>query len=189
MKKSTSIILCLALTGAAAFSFFGAYSQDDTIHLRKQSLSDHLVTDRPPHALFMELGGTGLALSMNYDTRFSKRVDGLGIRMGLGFSFTKDPAFITVPVALNYLVGRNGNYFEVGAGLTYLDITNTKGFNDISIGGSSGLLNDQYLFVTTCFGYRRQPIHGGFNFRGGVTPVFVSGEMGILPYISLGFNF
>jgi hypothetical protein len=189
MKNLTLIILCLALTGAASVFSVSAYSQDDTVHLRKQPLSDHLVTDRPPHALFMELGGAGLALSMNYDTRFSNRVDGLGIRMGVGFSFTKDPAFFTVPVALNYLVGRNGNYFEVGAGLTYLDITNTKGFNDVSIGGSADLPNDQYLFVTTCFGYRRQPIHGGFNFRGGVSPVFVNGEMGILPYISLGFNF
>ena len=96
MKKLNLIILCLALTGTAVlFSIGSCYSQQqDTIHLRKQSLSDHLVTDRPPHALFMELGGTGLALSMNYDTRFSKRVDGLGIRMGLGFSFTKDPAFM-----------------------------------------------------------------------------------------------
>ena len=157
MKNSTLIILCLALTGLATtiFSTTTCYSQD-TIHLRKQPISDRLVTDRAPQALYMELGGTGLVFSANYDTRFSKRVDGLGIRMGLGYSFTPHPSFITVPIALNYLLGRNGNYFEVGAGVTYLKVPNTKEINSVSI-GNDDLPNDQYLFVTTCFGYPEEP--------------------------------
>jgi hypothetical protein len=170
------------------FSALAGYGQD-TIHLKRQALSDRLVTDRAPQALFTELGGAGLLLSLNYDSRFSKRVDGLGFRVGVGYSFTNDPSFFTVPIGLNYLLGRNGNYFEVGAGVTYVGLSSNNGDAFVSIGNNDLNNKTSFLFETISFGYRRQPINGGFNFRGGFTPVFVQGQSGIAPYISLGYNF
>jgi hypothetical protein len=189
MIKTPLIALSLVLSIlAVCFSTVSGYSQD-TIHLKRQALSDRLITDRAPQAIYTELGGAGLLLSLNYDSRFSKRVDGLGFRVGVGYSFTNDPSFFTVPVGLNYLLGRNGNYFEVGAGVTYVGLSSNNGDAFVSIGNNDLTNKTSFLFTTISFGYRRQPINGGFNFRGGFTPVFVEGQSGIAPYISLGYNF
>jgi hypothetical protein len=176
----TVLTLCLSTSTG--------YSQD-TVRLKRQPLSESLVTDRAPQAVFTELGGAGLLLSLNYDSRFTKRVDGLGFRVGLGYSFSNDPSFFTVPVGLNYLMGRNGNYFEVGGGVTYVSVSSNNGDPFVSIGNNDLTQKTNFLFGTLTFGFRRQPVHGGFNFRGGVTPVFVNGETGVFPYISLGYNF
>jgi len=166
-----------------------SYGQD-TVSLRKERLRNTVITDRPPQAVFAELGGAGLLISFNYDARFNKTADGLGWRLGLGYSFSDAPAFITIPVGLNYLVGNNGKYFEVGAGATYLGITNHSGVDDLSIGGRDINKNrDGLLFGTITLGYRRQPVRGGFNFRAGITPLFGEGGPGITAYVSFGFNF
>ena len=58
--------------------------------------------------------------------RFSQNEDGFGGRIGVGgFSlsdgFGSRASIFTIPVGLNYLLGKDGkNYFEIGAGFTYL---------------------------------------------------------------------
>jgi hypothetical protein len=169
--------LYIVFTGLAVCVFAGMGFGQDTVH-------------RPPQAVYAEAGGAGLLFSMNYDARFTKSLDGLGFRVGLGYSFTNDPTFITFPVGVNYLLGRHGNYFEIGANATYVTITNRNNDYLFNLGGQDyDSRTTNLVFGTVNLGYRRQPVHGGFNFRGGITPIFGKGISSIFGYISLGYNF
>lgn len=133
---------------------------------------------------FVELGGPGLA-SINFDTRFSKKNDGIGGRVGIGgFSFRESftdtrAGLIFLPVGLNYIFGKdNKNYFEIGAG-----VTPVFGTGDIGSDFSE-------TFGHIILGYRMQPENGGFTFRAFVCPIFASGAF--IPYyggISFGYKF
>jgi hypothetical protein len=140
-------------------------------------------------SIYAELGGPGV-VSFNFDSRFSKKEDGLGGRIGVGGFTFRDwfddgrTTVIFVPIGLNYLMGKDGkNYFELGASIT-------PTFS--SYKGSS--TTDDETFSTTfgnlLFGYRLQPKNGGFTFRGFISPL-ISKE-GFIPYyggISLGYKF
>lgn len=141
-------------------------------------------------SVFVELLGPGLA-SINYDMRFNKKEDGLGFRIGIGgYSVKEDYGYgtersglLTIPAALNYLLSKDHrHYFEIGAGATYVSLTNkSSAFGDSQFSSSFGHLH---------FGYRLQPQDGGFTFRAGITPIFSSN--GFIPYyasISFGYKF
>lgn len=132
-------------------------------------------------SIYFELGGPGLA-SFNFDTRFSKKEDGIGGRVGIGgFSIDGDGA-VFIPIGLNYLIGKDGkNYFEVGCGVTPLITT-----GDFSSDGD----NFTTTFGHLLFGYRMQPVNGGFSFRAFISPVF--GDGFFVPYyggVSFGYKF
>lgn len=135
--------------------------------------------------IYAEIGGPGIA-SINFDTRFSKKEDGLGGRVGVGGMSISDNAgsrvgIVTIPIGLNYLLGKDGkNYFEVGAGFTY-------------IGGSSkGNFQDNQTFSTSfgnlTLGYRLAPERGGFTFKAQITPIFGRGYF-VPYYAGLGFGY
>jgi len=129
---------------------------------------------------YVELLGNGLVFSANYDMRFAAaETDGLGGRLGIGYVGGGDlgGSVLTVPVIINYLLGKDGKYFEVGAGFTYVGGNTT--FAD---GFESGIIG------TMSFQYRRQPIDGGFMWKIGLTPVIAAGTF--IPYwpgISIGY--
>src|SRR5258708_18656473 len=115
---------------------------------------------------YFELGGPGLA-SFNFDTRFSGKEDGLGGRVGIGgFSIrtefsngttttTEHSTVVFIPFGLNYLMGKDSkNYFEIGAGATPVVASTTSSAENFSS-----------TFGYVLFGYRMQPLHGGFTFR------------------------
>ncbi len=141
------------------------------------------VTTRAQNA-FVELGGPGLLLSANYDTRFGQRRDGIGGRAGLGYLSIDDNSILTVPLQVNYLLGKKGKFFEIGLGATIIS-TSGKGNEDFfSLDDATGAIG------TMAFGYRYQPEDGGFNFRAAVTPIFNS--TGFMPFfggISFGYTF
>ncbi len=130
-----------------------------------------------------ELGGPGLA-SLNFDTRFGPKEDGIGGRIGIGgFSLRADGDNVTVlfiPIGVNYLIGKDQrNYFEIGAGVTPVISSNTFDSDNFST-----------TFGHVLFGYRMQPKDGGFTFRAFVSPIF--GEFGFIPYfggVSFGYKF
>ncbi|MDB5203558.1 MAG: hypothetical protein JWQ27_2967 [Ferruginibacter sp.] len=141
-------------------------------------------------SIFVELGGPGLA-SLNYDMRLQKKEDGLGFRVGVGgFTINENygngnerSGLLTIPVALNYLLSKDQrNYFEIGAGATYVHLSNkSQNFDNEQFSTSFGHLH---------FGYRLQPVNGGFTFRAGITPIF-NGN-GFIPYyasLSFGYKF
>ena len=65
-------------------------------------------------SIYLELGGSGIIGSVNYDFLFKPGNDGLGMRVGLGFV----PNTIVVPIGLNGLIGKKKVAFEYGAGIS-----------------------------------------------------------------------
>ncbi|HMI05468.1 MAG TPA: hypothetical protein VK541_23470 [Pedobacter sp.] len=132
--------------------------------------------------IFVELGGQGLTFTANYDSRFTNRKDGLGGRAGIGYFALDGDKITTIPLSLNYLLGKGNKFFELGLGATY-----------ISTSGNSEVLfneNESNVIGTMSFFYRVQPEDGGFSFRAGLSPVFSKDFF--LPYyggISFGYSF
>jgi hypothetical protein len=132
-------------------------------------------------SVYAELGGPGLA-SLNFDTRFAKTQDGLGMRVGVGgFSISGD-GIIFLPLGLNYLIGKDGrNYFELGAGVTPIFASGNAVSNGDPFQSSFGHLN---------IGYRLQPKRSGVLFRASINPVFGKGFF--WPYyagFAIGYKF
>jgi len=137
--------------------------------------------------VYAEIGGPGLA-SANFDMRFANREDGFGFRAGVGgFSLSDDfdnsrVTLITVPIGLNYLIGKDQkNYFEIGAGFTYISANSKDDFGSDNFRSSFGNLT---------LGYRLAPARGGFMFKAQITPVFGNGFF--IPYyggIGFGYKF
>jgi hypothetical protein len=166
------ILLCTSL-----FSF----SQTDTIRLRNKDAPRRIVTDRPPQAAYFQLGGSGPILSANYDRRFGNRLNGLGFAAGLGFWGQSGISIFSVPVSLNYLLGRSTHFVEIAGGTTF--VTASFDFYDSNSEQGSGFLHHANL------GYRYQPANGGFFFRGGFSPLFASGGYLMSYYVGFGRAF
>lgn len=85
------LILSLTLTGLVSVcSTFFSYGHGYTHNFPGDA------DIAPPHArqaIYTELGGAGLVLSLNYDTRLTKKEGGLGMRGGIGYSFRPIPRF------------------------------------------------------------------------------------------------
>lgn len=142
------------------------------------------MNSRPQNTFFVELGGQGLAFTVNGDFRFSGTMNNMGVRVGIGYIDIAKESITTIPLGLNYIMGKNGKYFELGIGATFMsrDIFNSSNQNGLHTWG------------TMFFGYRAQPIDGGFNFRGGITVLFRKSENDsfFFPYypgISFGYTF
>lgn len=137
-----------------------------------------VITQRPTRNLFVELGGAGMIMTFNYDQRFTKSDVGIGGRIGIGgFALPENDHLVAIPVGINYLMGKNGKYFEIGAGATYF-------------GGNAILDDTNEVMGNLVFGYRRQPEDGGFMFRAGLTPFF--NHETFIPYVghlSFGYTF
>lgn len=136
--------------------------------------------------VFVEFGGQGILFSANYDTRFGNRRDGLGARGGIGYVSVDGTSVTTIPVSLNYLLGKGKNFFEIGLGATFASAKLGNDFlsDDNSNDSGSGFVG------TMSFMYRLQPVDSGFSLRAGFTPVFNSNYF--IPYfagVSLGYTF
>ena len=144
-------------------------------------LSASLLQAQTAQSVYVELGGPGLA-SFNYDTRFTHRQDGIGGRIGIGGFKIDDVTAVFIPVGVNYLIGKNNrDYFEIGAGATFVNVKDSYNSGDDAFRSTFGHLS---------FGYRLQPANGGFLFRAAIVPVFGDGEF--IPYyagIAFGYKF
>jgi hypothetical protein len=141
--------------------------------------------------LFVEILGSGVGVSMNYDSRFFQANGGLGARIGVGYVgftlFDEDVRAISLPFQLNYLWGRGNHFLETGVGTTALFSDSEKGNgwwapqeDDSTIG----------MIGTMTVGYRYQPVDGGFQLRAGLSPVFdLENFFYLWPHISFGFLF
>ncbi len=184
--KRTIFVLLLVVTFNSVLT-----AQNKSVALRSDS-----TTAKPASNVYFELFGNGIIYSLNYDTRFSKRHDGLGGRVGIGFFAQNGDNFFSAPVVLNYLAGKKGKYFEVGAGISYYSVKTSGSFifvDNNNPGGSYNNSNSSSLngvYGTMTFGYRSQPEDGGFCFRAGVSPIITSNSFApYWPYFSFGYTF
>ena len=144
-----------------------------------------LVTDgiaqKVAKAVYGELGGPGLA-SINYDMRFQKKENGFGFRAGIGGFAIDNQGLLLIPVGINYITSKDAkNYFEAGAGVSYIHAGKDFLFNDQPFTSTFGFLT---------IGYRLAPAKGGFFFRASIDPVFGKGFF--YPYyggIAFGYKF
>ena len=177
VKKKIMIKISFALTCLMILSFsFTSYAQQYSDDLSRQK----------GRAVYLEVLGNGIGYSFNYDQRFQNRFDGLGFKAGASYFALNGTSVATFPFGLNYLLGKEGKYFEMGLGGTYLlasDRSNT--FSS----GSDRTFGDG-ITGNMIFGYRSEPVDGGFLFRASVTPFFGNGIFWPLFFgISVGYAF
>ncbi|HSJ67651.1 MAG TPA: hypothetical protein VK921_08250 [Anditalea sp.] len=136
--------------------------------------------------VFVEVLGNGLIYSVNYDTRFSQRFDGIGGRAGIGYIAIDGTTLTTMPFLLNYLFGKEKHFFEIGVGPTViLASANSGGFGPVG-----DRERGSAVIGTMSVGYRLEPTDGGFMFRAGLTPIFDSSSFWPLwPQVSFGYAF
>ena len=148
---------------------------------------------------YTELGGPGIIMSMNFDSRFnSNERIGLGYRLGAGFgvgNFGEEQndngytysegitkTIYSFPVGLNYIFGkpRRSSTFEVGGGVSVLSRKVSIYNFDVKKRG--------HVIGHITFMYRIAPVNGGFSFRAGFTPII--GTAGDLcPMVAIGFGY
>lgn len=156
--------------------------------------------------VFVELGGASTTVGIHYDTRFNKKTH-WGARIGIAYTRSKSPAFFdnladlttgwTFPIAVNCLIGKRKNRFEIGMGVSYGLYTCV--FYDKF--GHQTKDNKSGSFAFLDLGYRYQP-KKGLVVRLGLNPgmALYEGKVGkkneavfraavIYPYFSLGYNF
>jgi hypothetical protein len=170
------------ITSIALLSFFLFQSAKAQELTRKQT--DSLQKTRA-RDVFFELGGPGLIFSANYDTRLSNQRDGLGLRLGAGFATGGGASLFSAPFQLNYLLGKHGKYFEIGAGATYINVNINSGNSSYEFG--SYQFTGSKVAGTMTFGYRYQPIDGGFSFRASFNPILIGNTF--VPYGGLSFGY
>jgi hypothetical protein len=145
------------------------------------------VLNRSSKAVFLEIGGPGIFFSANYDTRFAPKPDGFGARLGLGYIYADNADFITVPVQINYLLGKRNSFLELGLGGTFLSFNNKNTSSSFSFVNNAK--HNAIVLGTSTIGYRYQPVKGGFNFRAGVNPLFDSSTFVLFAGLSFGYCF
>lgn len=143
-------------------------------------------TIRARQAVYLELGGTGQGISLNYDRLF--RQIGrwkYGARVGVGFSSGE---FRPIPVGEIYaLKGKRGKYLELGFGVSYILPVTSQYTADSTLVTFKG---GNQLWLIPRIGYRRQRNGKGNVFRVGITPAFIlqSGRVRIYPYPGISFG-
>lgn len=168
-------------------------------------------TKVPHQSVFVEVGGSGLTFSFNYDFRFdNSRLDTWGMRVGAGGFNVDGESFYSVPVVVNRLYGKGPHYFEVGAGLTLFGQDDESftycgaGYEDsngnyictktnISDTGQWFILpvdRAPSLMGTMNFGYRKVPVDGGLTWRVNLTPIFNNnGFWPLFAGVGIGYAF
>jgi len=143
---------------------------------------------KPTRNISIELGGASTFLGINYDQRF-KGNDKWGFRVGFGFYYEKEDSEIfnyhskfsgyTVPLELNYLIGKKKNKLELGLGANIGYYTgklqaNSDLFYDYGTVPSQTIRFEGGDWGYFCFldiAYRWQPVKG-FTMRTGLSPTF-----------------
>lgn len=191
-----SVSLCFM---AKADGYKIEWQQVDTMTVTHREVEKRLTfterTNVVPKSIFVEGGGPGVnPLSLNFEIRFARQVNGWGLRVGGSYYGSNSDNVVTIPIQVNYLLGRRGRYFEMGAGATFV----RGAYNLYSTGCLRSHTNESFfeLVGTSTFGFRYQPIKGGFMFRAGFSPILmIRGEDNKLifiphvPYLSLGYSF
>ncbi|MEC3878284.1 hypothetical protein [Parapedobacter sp. 10938] len=136
-------------------------------------------------SVYVEYGGPSAIYSVNYDTRFMRSNNGWGLRAGIGFLPSQGINNISVPIQVNYLLGRTRHFFEAGAGATYFHGDRSDSWFGPSEAGSM-------VFGSLSAGYRYQPLSRGVTARIGITGIagsFNNNSVAALPHISVGYRF
>jgi hypothetical protein len=162
-------------------------AKKDTIVITKIK-TDTVVVPPAKHTgnkiLFAEIGGAGIAISINYDMRFKKgQKDGFGFRGGIGYFAAGNNTVFTVPLQVNYLYGKDGTYLELGLGGTFV---NSRGDNYSSPVWEFDTVTG--MAATATIGVRYEP-NKALNFRLGYVPIYSTYGLTNAGGFSIGYTF
>lgn len=195
MKKLT-LFLLLSAFSLSAFAQATAEQKKDTL-VRKKKVLPKTYTIKPSSAIYIEGGGNSLIYSINYDRRFTKRLDGLGFRVGLGYFPMGDYNITAIPIGINHLVGKNGHFVEAAVNVTVVN-SSAKNNNPIKKEALFGQIDFGHKTTSVvggiAMGYRYQPVNKHFNFRTGVETLLGKraderAVFAISAHISFGYTF
>jgi len=142
--------------------------------LNSQILTEKVYPDFKHHSVYLEIGGSSLLYSLNYD--YTLRItNGLNLAVGSGFAYSPNSivddqgySFLVAP-ACNLLLGRSSHHAETGLALL------SRGTADSTT-------------ISGRIGYRYQRPSGGFLFRIGFTPIVLEPEW-IMPWAGVSFGY
>lgn len=121
-------------------------------------------TDITKNTFFIEYFGMGKYYTINYDRILRIKKQKFSGRIGFGY-FPKYPksniAAYSVPFEINYLLGRDDNYYEPGIGVSYLYADN---FYRNYLTMKNEYSKILYWFIKPA-GYRYQPKNSGVFFK------------------------
>jgi hypothetical protein len=125
-----------------------------------------------------EVLGPGSLFSINIDSRFSKKGNGFGYRIGLGGKplgmfdeSCNTGGQISFPIGLNYIAGRKGHLVELGTGVVPLLFTGTKVYCPDLSKEFFGDEADHYFYILA--GYRYSPVRKkGITYRLFISQLF-----------------
>lgn len=135
------------------------------------------------HTAFIEVGGNGVLISLNYDFRFAKKQSGLGARVGGGYTWIFSRDRFAIPLGLNYLAGNGPHYLEGGLGLT---IARFDDYGDPFY--LDKLRKSKGAVLVPSIGYRHQPLHSGLTGRVFISPFIGGGAIVFWAGISGGIR-
>ncbi len=138
------------------------------------------------HSVYLELGGNAGIYTVNYDRKFADHFSGrVGFMVFGGQSDqpTDDQIGVAIfPITANYLASSGSHRLELGAGPLFM-----AAGGELERYGSVG--GAGFAGVTSTFGYRYQPVGGGFVFRIGLVPFYSASRPQLWAGLSLGYSF
>lgn len=198
MKKALCYLLVFFVATYANSQMLGSITADTVIHHKKQVVK--IITAKPAKIVFVEFGGNSVFTSVNFDTRLSKQLNGLGVRVGVGYFSLNSHRLLSFPVGINLLTGKNNHFFEFGINLTPVssklksNATFTGVIPEVKLGQIVFTNGETQVVFGLPFGYRYQSTTKAFNFRVGVDPLIgkrTDGNMvtAVSAHISFGYTF
>ena len=137
---------------------------------------------RAQHTVFLELGGSSLLYSLNYDYRIAQRVS---LRAG-GFFIPprgEDFGAFGGPALVNLILLDGRHQIEIGAGVTVF-----APFGSAECGRLETCPDDPFMTgATGAIGYRYQPFGGGRFFRLSYVPLY-SFQDGFMSWAGVSFG-
>jgi hypothetical protein len=137
-------------------------------------------------------GGMGLGFSMEYERKLMNTYKGLGIRAGLGIA-AFDISYFSIPFQLNYLIGGDGEYLELGAGATGLINFGNTNEPICSVLGLELPGHNRFWMLSSATVVGRFALKWNTNqmyvLRIGITPIYGYGQFTLVPLLNLEFPF
>jgi hypothetical protein len=177
-----AVFLLLLITS----SFYLRAQNPETNPIKRDTTVEDV---KKPRTVFLEAGGPGLALTVNYDTRFGKRRDKWGYRVGAGYYNTGANWVASIPLQINYLYGitpsnpNPSSFIELGAGTTFVRSHGSANGTFFEFDNVTGFIG------TATIGYRFQQDNGGINFRLAFVPILYDDGLIASGGFSVGYTF